>query len=1174
MMLLLLTIATSVALAAAGTTNISMPELSTIHTIVPNGVVIATASGTELLSMFDDDDMGATQYLTPIRHVKNIIDVTCDDDPASFDADSSLYVLAVNTAGHGIVRRVDYDIDTGKITEGDTLWESAKLITSTMSVSKLRVTQDRVVFSIVDTTSPHQMRLFEVVRSKDHTGSSPPPDGVLVSAAAAADELSDFSTVQATDSPTAPTTVAMPHTPTWSDDKYPELPVAVSEIAAAVTKAAYTPFVYGRAADGEGHFFTMENNEWVPLTPPPHASDHHAMVLVRDAYVVLLGGFFTHASTKCPVPPKCRAPVQIYTIATGMWEMGAPIPWAAEGSIAATVIHDTVYACGGVKLGASNPRDCAAYNVSNNSWKTIRKMRKGVNHQAVGTDGDRMYVFGGRRTTDNVATMPSAKVQIYDPATDTWVFTRKMDIKRSGMGSAPYIHGNFYVLGGEAALHLQDTEATSDGVFPQVLVYNVATRRWSTGPAMPQGLHSIFPLARVDKDGFNEILVAGGCQASGSKAYSKRVYTLTLYSTPTTRTTAATRTVPRIGPTSTVQPSDATGTRPPEPKQPTTELRTTSRVDLPATGTHNGTASMSLTTTEAINASTTMAQDTVHVNTSADASVANTTEPDDDVMSPQVQGGHRFEFKWTYAPGSLPRQLREAQGVAFGTSLFVFGGFQEPFWHVMSKRVYEYDTITESFSKRAPIPLSTGRGISHCGQAVDDVRGRIYLVGGMELLEGKNWPNAVSVSTVYAYIPGTDTWESLPDLPAARAAGAAVVNGDQLHYFGGGTFEEEKYFTEDHADHWVLDLAAFHTHRDTVWRPLAPLSTARNHVGACVVRGMIYVFGGQHLERERDSNFNIVEVYDEFDDVWTQLPLMPTGLGHITPSVTAYGSYVAIVGGRVNDGSPYSPGLWLYDTVSRTWSVEQAPPSVSPSQVVGAINGRLVVQDADRVMIATPTEGKYPDVYVQALTASDHAPEDAPENPKKVQTAGVALLSVGTGLVVLIVVVVVAVFHGVKTLRKQREQADTYEWNSCNANTSTGSTGSSWPDFIDDEHKLDYVQDRVDDVAIVADNVSKKQNNSDEAVALWENLLTQHYDGLFEDEANSDEEESHTRPSRLAVNHETNVTPAMVCFSPMELEEGTLEPSVPTEGRGDDDVTVGSTSTTPNNDSESPVVGT
>lgn len=30
---------------------------------------------------------------------------------------------------------------------------------------------------------------------------------------------------------------------------------------------------------------------------------------------------------------------------------------------------------------------------------------------------------------------------------------------------------------------------------------------------------------------------------------------------------------------------------------------------------------------------------------------------------------------------------------------------------------------------------------------------------------------------------------------------------------------------------------------------------------------------------------------------------------------------------------------WLYDTVARTWSVEKAPPSVSPSQVVGAVNG-------------------------------------------------------------------------------------------------------------------------------------------------------------------------------------------------------------------------------------------
>lgn len=36
------------------------------------------------------------------------------------------------------------------------------------------------------------------------------------------------------------------------------------------------------------------------------------------------------------------------------------------------------------------------------------------------------------------------------------------------------IAGNFYVLGGEAALHLKATGATADGVFPQVEVHKYA----------------------------------------------------------------------------------------------------------------------------------------------------------------------------------------------------------------------------------------------------------------------------------------------------------------------------------------------------------------------------------------------------------------------------------------------------------------------------------------------------------------------------------------------------------------------------------------------------------------------------------------------------------------------------------------------------------------------------
>jgi len=290
-------------------------------------------------------------------------------------------------------------------------------------------------------------------------------------------------------------------------------------------------------------------------------------------------------------------------------------------------------------------------------------------------------------------------------------------------------------------------------------------------------------------------------------------------------------------------------------------------------------------------------------------------------------------------------EVREAQGLAFGGGLYIFGGFTAPFWHAMGRKSWMYDLAADRWVKRKVMPIASvgGRGISHCGQARDDTR--IFMVGGMLQNQGETWPLAHSVASVIAYLPQENQWESLPPLPAARAAGAAAVLDGVLHFIGGGMFEPTQKFVEDFDDHWALDLAG----PAAGWITLGPITVARNHLGAVVHLGKLYNFGGQFLELEHSTNQQIAEVYDAAADRWDPLPLLPVGLGHITPSVVSYRTAIIIAGGRVNAGAPAQPGLWVYDTeAGHGWRFEETPFGGS-SQVAGIIADNIVIQNGDRI---------------------------------------------------------------------------------------------------------------------------------------------------------------------------------------------------------------------------------
>lgn len=121
----------------------------------------------------------------------------------------------------------------------------------------------------------------------------------------------------------------------------------------------------------------------------------------------------------------------------------------------------------------------------------------------------------------------------------------------------------------------------------------------------------------------------------------------------------------------------------------------------------------------------------------------------------------------------------EAADAVVNNKLYVFGGFDNtlPFpidAITATARSDVYDLSTNTWTRIRDLPEPT----THMGQAV--VGTTVWLAGGFI----GNEPG-VSTSHVWEYDTLTNTYTPGPPLPAPRGAGTLALLGDQLHFFGG-----------------------------------------------------------------------------------------------------------------------------------------------------------------------------------------------------------------------------------------------------------------------------------------------------------------------------------------------------------------------------------------------------
>lgn len=304
-----------------------------------------------------------------------------------------------------------------------------------------------------------------------------------------------------------------PQTTTWSRqmtnvwDAGAAMPLALGETAGGIIGKRL--YLVGEGADAT-LAYDLSTGKWMDpaaLARRPFVGHHHAAEVVGGK-LYLFGGLRGSAEGK----------VQIYDPAANRWTLGAPMPFAA-GSSASALIGGKVYVAGGI-VGLATTGRAVVYNPKANSWAEVAPMPKGRNHAAAATDGKRLFVFGGRGPgsgDSNTVANGFDTVQVYDPATNTWVSSddpgstiRPLPQARGGMGKAVYSNGEFYVFGGET---LTGAGATAAGVYHRVDVYHVTKNTWRLGPPVPTARHGIFPLLFAGR-----VYVAGGGVRAGASA--------------------------------------------------------------------------------------------------------------------------------------------------------------------------------------------------------------------------------------------------------------------------------------------------------------------------------------------------------------------------------------------------------------------------------------------------------------------------------------------------------------------------------------------------------------------------------------------------------------------------------------------------------------------------------
>lgn len=247
-------------------------------------------------------------------------------------------------------------------------------------------------------------------------------------------------------------------------------------------------------------------NSWATKTSM-QVSRTGAGTAAVNGIVYVMGGSQRYNVTGNEFSYRSINATEAYNPMTDIWSQKAPMPTSRD-SFGTAAYQNRIFCIGGKSASKIEATNCTGanevYDTETNSWETRNPMptpRYGL--QANEVDG-KIYLIGGWiQPESSTIAETSKKVEIYDPATDTWSNGSQIPTAVAGYSSA-IVDGKIYVISGEASGSIK-TNLTQ--------VYDPETDKWSSGLPIPMSVSSAAAGAVTGADVATAIYVIGGSNA-------------------------------------------------------------------------------------------------------------------------------------------------------------------------------------------------------------------------------------------------------------------------------------------------------------------------------------------------------------------------------------------------------------------------------------------------------------------------------------------------------------------------------------------------------------------------------------------------------------------------------------------------------------------------------------
>lgn len=311
-------------------------------------------------------------------------------------------------------------------------------------------------------------------------------------------------------------------------------------------------------------------------------------------------------------------------------------------------------------------------------------------------------------------------------------------------------------------------------------------------------------------------------------------------------------------------------------------------------------------------------------------------------QAPAQQAGRWSRLK------PIPQGEEEVYGTAAGGKLYVLGGLGVfPGWEP-KQMLWSYDPASDQWTKLPSIP----EGIHHPGFAA--VGNKLYSIGGFTIARpAVGLPAWVPANSVWIFDVTTNTWSKGPSLPTARGALTATAVGTKIYAIGGA--RNPSYSTAELRPTVPVENVATNEVYDTTtntWSSARQMLTARNHHGAALIDGKIYVVGGRVGSTfiiGLSTNVSTNEVYDVAKNTWSSVLGVPTARSGVGTAVL--NGRMHVLGGEayLNDLVGTYRTHEAYDPRTNNW--ERLPPMPTPRHglAVAEIGGKIYAVSGSNV---------------------------------------------------------------------------------------------------------------------------------------------------------------------------------------------------------------------------------